>query len=101
MRVFVSNVSDELKTSYRNLVYLMLDRIRFGTDTTEYEYLQQNAPEAVTGNTSKINYILYKTMEFVGFNEQKIEDEKQDNIPDNTLIKPMTFWYGFYFVIWR
>lgn len=95
MRVFVSNVSDELKTSYRNLVYLMLDRIRFGTDTTEYEYLQQNAPEAVTGNTSKINYILYKTMEFVGFNEQKIEDEKQGNIPDNTLIKPMTFWYGF------
>lgn len=98
MRVFISDVSEELKKSYRDLVYLMLDRKRFGTDITEYVYLQSNAPEAVVGNTSKINYILYKTMKFVGLINQDvkiIENDEQNNILDDLIIKPLTFWYGF------
>jgi hypothetical protein len=98
MRVFVSDVSDELKASYRKLVYLMLDRKRFGTDITEYVYLQDNAPESVTGNTSKINYILYKTMKFVGLvkNKEIVDEESIDETyVKELIIQPMTFWYGF------
>ena len=103
MRVFISNVSDELKASYRKLVYLMLDRKRFGTDITEYDYLQDNAPESVTGHASKINYIMYKTMKFVGLVQDKqveVIDEDTDIITPETYskelpIQPFTFWYGF------
>ena len=106
MRVFLSNVSTELKNSYRQLVKLMLDRKRYGTDTTEYNYLQDNPPASVTGSTSKINYILYKTMKYCGL-VKDITNIIDDNVDDNEdtndeydftkelFIKPMTFWYAF------
>jgi len=104
MRVFLSDLSIEIKNSYRELVKLMLDRKRYGTDITEYNYLQDNPPAAVTGSASKINYILYKTMKFCGLVKENInilndiQDDDENNINDFTaelIIKPFTFWYAF------
>jgi hypothetical protein len=108
MRVFLSNVSIELKNSYRQLVKLMLDRKRYGTYTTEYDYLQDNPPASVTGSVSKINYILYKTMKYCGLvkdttnnvddisdDDSESENKDEYDFTKELIIKPMTFWYAF------
>ena len=81
-RILLSNVSDNTKNTYRNLTYLMLERKRFGTTITEYNYLLNNPPAPVSGNEDKINYILNETINH--FNKNL-----------NNKIKPFTFWYGF------
>lgn len=78
MRVFLSDVSTELKSSYKQLTYLMLDRKRFGTDITEYTYLLDHQPAPVSGNDDKITWFLTEAMKHI-------------NIQD---IQPMSFWYA-------
>ncbi|AYV78949.1 MAG: hypothetical protein Edafosvirus57_2, partial [Edafosvirus sp.] len=84
LRVFLSDVSTELKTCYKDLVYLMLDRKRFGTTFTEYSYLMTNPPAPVIGSENKINHILLKSMEHIGL-------AKNNNEPHS----PFVFWYAF------
>ena len=101
MRVFLSNVSLELKNTYQQLVKIMLNSKRFGVDETEYQLLHCNPP----GILSKINYILYKTMKYCGLVKdntiieqiddiENIENLETNNFTKDLIIKPMTFWYA-------
>lgn len=79
MRIFLSGCSAETKLAYKNLTYLMLDRIRYGTTLQEYRYLLDNPPAPVTGSEDKISFYLTKSMEHI-------------NLKD---VSPFTFWYAF------
>ena len=80
LKVLLSNVSAETKQAYKSLAYVMMDRKRFGTDTTEFNYLLTNPPACVTNiSEDKITYIFTKAMEHC-------------NIKNTS---PMTFWYAF------
>jgi hypothetical protein len=108
LRVWLSkDISEDIKNCYRQLVYVCLDRKRFGTDVTEYNYLLNNKPAPVTGNPENINYILYKAMvhgKFIEPTKTSIDEpldydnEDQDkpmvfNIESK--LEPMAFWYTF------
>ena len=80
LKVLLSNVSAEVKQAYKSLAYIMMDRKRFGTDITEFNYLLTNPPACVTNiSEDKITYIFTKAMEHC-------------NIKNTS---PMTFWYAF------
>ena len=80
LKVLVSDVSEETKIAYKSLAKVLLDRKRFGTDTTEYVYLLTNPPASVTNlSEDKINYIFTKSIEHANI----------------TNTSPMTFWYAF------
>lgn len=98
LRVFVSDVSTELKKSYRDLTYLMLDRKRFGTTLTEMDYLTSNAPAPVVGSEDGIKYMLFRTMKYVGLtkNELATNDETGEQYEHQVgILQPFTFWYAF------
>ncbi len=106
LRVWLStDVSEEIKNCYRQLVYVCLDRKRFGTDITEYNYLLNNKPAPVSGNPENINYILYKAMvhgKFIENNKILAEEPLEDdnNVVYNIInleskLDPMAFWYTF------
>ena len=45
LRIYLSNISEEVTQTYRNLALLMLNKKKFGTELTELEYLSEgNAP---------------------------------------------------------
>ena len=109
LRVWLSkDISDSIKNCYRQLVYICLDRKRFGTNVTEFEYLLTNKPAPVMGNPENINYILYKSMIHGKFIENDNNesnnitvDEPLDDENNNDVYKveskmnPMAFWYTF------
>lgn len=98
MRIFLSDVSPELIASYKALTYLMLDRKRFGTTLTELDYLMTNPPAPVIGAEDKINYMLVKTMKYLGMSmtETAVNEETgKEYQRDVGLLKPFTFWYAF------
>ena len=79
LRVHLSDVSESIKKAYRGLTRLMLDRKRFGTDMTEYDYLMDgNPPAPVTGNADKIDYMLNKCVTHAGTEG----------------VNPFTLWFG-------
>jgi hypothetical protein len=82
LRVMLSDVSSEIKEGWKQLAFLNLDRKRFGTDITEYDYLLHNPPAPVTGSEEKINYI---------FNRCVYHLTKDSEVK----IQPMTFWFAF------
>lgn len=73
VRVCMSDVPESVKTSYREMARLSMDRKRFGTDKSEYEYLMNNPPAPVKGNpnyiTSQMQYLLYRALKHGGFND--------------------------------
>lgn len=80
MKVLLSDVSIDIKLSYKQMCMIMLDRKRFGTDIKEYEYLLSNAPSPVSSsNEEQMTFIL----ENARINS-KIEK-----------VKPMTLWFCF------
>ena len=80
LKILVSNISEESKNAYKSLAKVLLDRKRFGTDITEYNYLLNNPPASVTNLSSdKINYIFTKAIDHANISN----------------IKPMTSWYAF------
>jgi hypothetical protein len=86
MKIILSDVSENIKSAYKNLCMVLLDRKRFGTDITEYEYLLTNPPAPVLGTISsddKINWILQKAI-----THSKISDTN-----------PMTLWFCFICVL--
>lgn len=85
MKIILSDVSDTIKIAYEKLCMVMLDRKRFGTEITEYDYLLNNPPAPVTNspvtNSSddKINWILQNALL-----HSQIEQ-----------MNPMTLWFCF------
>lgn len=69
LRVCLSDVPDSVKSSYRELARLNMERKRFGTDKTEYEYLLNNPPAPVKGNVNYIKYLLFRALKHGGFND--------------------------------
>jgi hypothetical protein len=78
LKVQLSNVNPDIKNAYQKLSYLMLDRKRFGTKTTEYKHLfNYNSPAPVIGDQNKIVELLEKCAKYSGMD-----------------IKPFTLWFG-------
>jgi hypothetical protein len=76
----------------------MLDRKRFGTTLTEMDYLMNNAPAPVIGTEDKINYMLFRTMKYVGLTkvEQALNEETGEYYEHHVgILQPFTFWYAF------
>ena len=69
VRVCLSDVPESVKTSYREMARLSMNRKRFGTDKSEYEYLHNNPPAPVKGNMNYITYLLYRALKHGGFND--------------------------------
>ncbi len=67
LRVCLSDVPENVKNSYREMARLNMDRKRFGTDKTEYEYLLNNPPAPVKGNVNYIKYLLFRALKHGGF----------------------------------
>jgi hypothetical protein len=81
LKIYLSDVPKEIKRTYQKLTRVMLNRKRFGTDVSEYNYLIDSHPPApVTGKEDKIVYILEKCVKFSG----AVKDS----------IKPFTLWSG-------
>lgn len=98
LRVLLSDVSSEVKDAYKSIAKVMLDRKRFATEITEYDYLMTNHPAPVTNVTEdKINWIFNRTMIHCKM-YNIVTVEKEDNTTYNKkvpLFEPMTFWYAF------
>ena len=82
LRVMLSDVSSDIKQAWKDLAFLNLDRKRFGTDVTEYDYLLHNPPAPVTGSEEKINYIFNRCVYHLSRDAE-------------VKIQPMTFWFAF------
>lgn len=123
VRVCLSDVPESVKSSYREMARLCMDRKRFGTDKTEYDFLLNNPPAPVKGNSNYIKYILYRALKHGKFNNVSEIATKNDTIdtcatddqdepsfevnnnqPQSEVletviyddnIRPMTFWYAF------
>jgi hypothetical protein len=78
MRIQLSDVSDNIKISYKILATIMLNQDRFNTKITEYQHLLSNPPSSSNNNDDKITYILNKVLD-----SHKIK--KMD---------PYLLWYG-------
>lgn len=98
LRIQLSDVSNETKQAYKSIAYVMMDRKRFGTDTTEYDYLMSNPPAPVTNITDdKINWIFNRAM-FHCKLTKTINVNKDDGTSYEKKVPvfdPMTWWYGF------
>jgi hypothetical protein len=98
LRVVLSEVSEETKQAYMSIASVMMDRKRFGTDTTEYTYLLSNPPAPVTNITDdKINWIFNRAM-FHCKMTKMIQIQNDDGTSYEKKApncEPMTWWYAF------
>ncbi len=98
LRIQLSNISSETKQAYKSIAYVMMDRKRFGTDITEYNYLMSNPPAPVTNITDdKINWIFNRTMFHCKLTKKVIVNQEDGTSYEKKVpaLEPMTWWYGF------
>lgn len=80
LKIMLSDISSEIKDSYRNIAIIMLKTERYGTGKSEYEYLLSNYPAPINSNSeNKMIYIFKKILKYL-------------NIIN---ISPYTWWYSF------
>lgn len=79
LKILLNNtISNEIKLYFKRYVQVILQRLRYESDITEYNFLLTNPPSTNLGNEEKFNDILNSCIKSL-----------------NIKLNPLTFWYGF------